>query len=70
MEELLNVLDGYFSTLVKTGYIPIETTIGIVLMDFVNELNEDQELPLIATCEQLDKICKLKECVKTNSCLI
>ena len=64
MEELLNVLDGYFGTLVKTGYIPIETTIGIVLMDFINELNEDQELPLIATCEQLDKICELKECLK------
>lgn len=69
MEELFNVLDGYFGTLVKTGYIPIETTIGIVLMDFINELNEDQELPLIATCEQLDKICELKEYLKQN-CLL
>ena len=69
MEELFNVLDGYFGTLVKTGYIPIETTIGIVLMDFINELNEDQELLLIATCEQLDKICELKECLKQN-CLL
>lgn len=69
MEELLNVLDGYFSTLVKTGYISIETTIGIVLMDFINELEEDQELLLIATCEQLDKICELKECLKQN-CLL
>lgn len=69
MEELLNVLDDYFGTLVKTGYIPIETTIGIVLMDFINELNEDQELLLIATCEQLDKICELKEYLKQN-CLL
>ena len=69
MEELLNVLDSYFGTLVKTGYIPIETTIGVVLTDFINELNEDQELLLIATCEQLDKICGLKECLKQN-CLL
>ena len=69
MEELLNVLDDYFGTLTKTGYLPIETVTGIVLMDFLNELKEDQELPLIATCEQLDKICELKECLKQN-CLL
>lgn len=69
MEELFNVLDGYFGTLVKTGYIPIETTIGIILIDFINELNEDQELHLIATCEQLDKVCELKEYLKQN-CLL
>ena len=69
MEELLNVLDGYFGTLTKTGYLPIETTIGIILIDFFRELKEDQEVPLIATCEQLDKICELKECLKQN-CLL
>ena len=70
MEELLNVLDGYFGTLVKSGYIPISVVEDIVLMDFLNELKQDQEVPLIATCEQLDIMCKLQECVKQNNCLL
>lgn len=70
MEELYNILEGYFSTLVKTGYIPHKTVESILLLDFLNELEADQELPLIATCEQLETICKLKECIKQNNCLV
>ena len=70
MEELYNVLEKYFGALVKTGYIPIKIVENIIILDFLNELEIDQELPLIATCEQLDKICKLRECVKQNNCLI
>lgn len=70
MEELLNVLDGYFGTIIKTGYLPTETVVSILLMDFLNELRMDQELPLIATCEQLNTMCELQKCVKQNNCLI
>lgn len=69
MEELLNVLDGYFGTLVKTGYLPIETVKAVVLLDYIIELEQDPNLPLIASCEQLEIICSLKECLKQN-CLI
>ena len=63
MEELLNVLDGYFGTIIKTGYLPTKTVVSILLMDFLNELKRDQELPLIATCEQLNIMCELQKCI-------
>lgn len=70
MEELLNVLDGYFGTLAKTGYLPIHMVENIILMDFINELRMDQELPLVATCEQLNTLCELQKCIKENNCLL
>ena len=69
MEELLNVLDGYCETLVISFYLPIATVKAVVLLDYIIELEQDPNLPLIASCEQLEIICSLKECLKQN-CLI
>lgn len=70
MDKILNILDKYFTTLAKTGYIPTKIEESLILIDFLNKLQQDQEVPLIATCEQLGIICELKEYVKLNNCLI
>lgn len=69
MDELYKVISTYFDTIKKTGYVPLRTVKGVFVIDFLEELVNDQDFLIYATCEQKELVEKLINCVKQN-CLL
>lgn len=69
MDELYKVISTYFDTVKKTGYVPLRTVKGVFVIDFLEELVNDQDFLIYATCEQKELVERLINCVKQN-CLL
>lgn len=69
MDELYKVISTYFDTIKKTGYVPLRTVKGVFVIDFLEELVNDQDFLIYATCEQKELVERLINCVKQN-CLL
>lgn len=70
MDELYKIISMYFDTIVKTGYLPLSTVEGVFIVDFLEELVNDPDFLLYATCEQKEWAENLINCVKQNNCLL
>lgn len=69
MDELYKVISTYFDTIKKTGYVPLKTVKGVFVIDFLEELVNDQDFLVYASCEQKELVERLINCVKQN-CLL
>lgn len=68
MDKLLfGVLNTYFGTVDKTGYLPFKSVEGIIVLDFINDLLEDE---YYISCEDRYIISKLYNCIIENNCLV
>lgn len=70
MDEIYKIISRYFNTIVKTGYLPSNVAEGVLVADFINELVNDPDFLLYATCEQKNLAKDLIDCVKQNNCLL
>lgn len=69
MERMFKMFDSYFQTLTKTGYLPINISLNLLLLDFIEQVVNDKDYLLISTCEQREKLHKLQKCLTKANCL-
>lgn len=70
MDEIYKIISRYFNTIIKTGYLPLSVVEGVFVADFIEELTNDPDFLLYATCEQKDLVKDLIDCIKQNNCLL
>jgi hypothetical protein len=62
-------LKGYFYTISSTGYLNYNTTNSLIVLKFLLDILSNPDLPLEATCEEIEIVNNLIECIILKLCI-
>ena len=68
-EELEQKLKDYFYTISSTGYLNYNTTNSLIVLKFLLDILSNPDLSLEATCEEIEIINNLIECIILKLCI-
>lgn len=62
-------LKDYFYTISSTGYLNYNTTNNLIVLKFLLDILSNPDLPLEATCEEIEIVNNLIECIILKLCI-
>lgn len=62
-------LKDYFYTISNTGYLNYNTTNGLIVLKFLLDILANPDLHLEATCEEIEIVNNLIECIILKLCI-
>ena len=62
-------LNDYFYTIICTGYFNQNTTNNLIVLKFLLDILSNLDLPLEATCEEIEIVNNLIECIILKLCI-
>lgn len=62
-------LKDYFYTISSTGYLNYNTTNSLIVLKFLLDILSNPDLSLEATCEEIEIINNLIECIILKLCI-
>ena len=64
-----DMLKDYFYTISSTGYLNYNTTNSLIVLKFLLDILSNPDLSLEATCEEIEIINNLIECIILKLCI-
>ena len=60
----------YYDVITTTGYLPINRTLSLLVLDYLNDIVLNEDYLFITEPDEQDKINALYNCITKNNCLL